>query len=71
MTGVQTCALPISVSDGYGYIETAVNMLVHGAIDLSHFQKDILKDFDPATLLTEIAEKTTLDSKMTVLKLIL
>ncbi len=60
-----------SVSDGYGYIETAVNMLVHGAIDLSHFQKDILKDFDPATLLTEIAEKTTLDSKMTVLKLIL
>ena len=60
-----------AVSDGYGYTETAVNMLVHGAIDLSHFQKDILKEFNPAALLTELADKATLDSKMTVLKLIL
>ncbi|MDE6373929.1 MAG: zinc-binding dehydrogenase, partial [Clostridia bacterium] len=60
-----------SVSDGYGYIETAINMLVHGAIDLSHFQKEILKDFDPAALLKDMADKATLDSKMTVLKLIL
>lgn len=60
-----------SVSDGYGYIETAINMLVHGAIDLSHFQKEILKDFDPAALLKDLADKSTLDSKMTVLKLIL
>ena len=46
-------------------------MLVHGALDLSHFKKEILKDFNPAALLTEIADKATLDSKMTVLKLIL
>ena len=60
-----------AVSDGYGYTETAINMLVHGAVDLSHFKKEILKDFNPAALLTEIADKATLDSKMTVLKLIL
>ncbi len=60
-----------AVSDGYGYTETAINMLVHGALDLSHFKKEILKDFNPAALLTEIADKATLDSKMTVLKLIL
>ena len=34
-------------------------------------KKEILKDFNPAALLTEIADKATLDSKMTVLKLIL
>lgn len=60
-----------SVSDGYGYTETAVNMLVHGAVDVSHFQKEILKEFDPEALLSDLAEKATRDSKMTVLKLIL
>ena len=60
-----------SVSDGFGYTEGAINMLVHGALDLSHFQKEILKDFDPAKLLTELSEKAMMSSKMTVLKLIL
>lgn len=60
-----------SVSDGFGYTETAINMLLHGALDLSHFKKEVIKDFEPVSLLSEFAEKTTLDSKMTVLKLIL
>lgn len=60
-----------SVSDGYGYTETAINMLVHGAIDLSYFKKEVLKDFDPLALLSERAEKPAQDGKMTVLKLIL
>ena len=59
------------VSDGLGYTEGAINMIVHGALDLSHFQKEILKDFDPATLITELNEKAMMSSKMTVLKLIL
>ena len=46
-------------------------MLVHGALDLSHFQNEILKDFDPATLITDLSEKAMMNSKMTVLKLIL
>ncbi len=60
-----------SVSDGFGYTETAINMLTHGALDLTHFQKEVIKDFDLPALLTDLAEKSTLDSKMTVLKLIL
>lgn len=60
-----------SVSDGFGYTETAINMLVHGALDISHFQTEILSDFNLPALLTEIAEKATLDSKMTVLKLVI
>lgn len=60
-----------AVSDGYGYLETAINMLVHGAIDLSNFEKEELKEFDLPALLTELSEKSAYTSKMTVLKLIL
>lgn len=60
-----------SVSDGFGYTEGATNMIVHGALDLSHFQNETLKEFDPGSLLTEFAEKTMQGSKMTVLKLVL
>lgn len=60
-----------SVSDGYGYTEAAINMLLHGALDITNFQKEVLKEFDPPALLADLAEKATQDSKMTVLKLIL
>lgn len=60
-----------SVSDGFGYTETAINMLVHGALDLSHFEKTVLTEFDLPALLTERAEKFSQDGKMVVLKLIL
>ncbi len=60
-----------AVSDGYGYNETALNMLVHGAIDLSNFEKEILSEFDVAKLYAERAEKASYTAKMTVLKLIM
>ncbi len=60
-----------AVNDGFGYTETAINMLVHGALDLSNFEKEILKDADPVPLLTERAESCARASKMTVLKLIM
>lgn len=60
-----------AVSDGYGYNETALNMLVHGALSLDNFEKEILSDFDVAKLLTEQAERTSFNAKMTVLKLIM
>ncbi|MCM1438575.1 MAG: medium chain dehydrogenase/reductase family protein [Roseburia sp.] len=60
-----------AVSNGYGYTEAAVNMLVHGAVDVSHFNKEILKDFNPEALLADLADKATRDSDMTILKLIL
>lgn len=60
-----------SISDGYGYTETAVNMIIHGAIDLTNFEKDVLTDFDLDALLTERAANVSRNAKMTVLKLIL
>lgn len=60
-----------SVSDGFGYTETAVNMIMHGAIDLTNFEKDTLNEFDLDALLTERAANVSRNSKMTVLKLVL
>ncbi len=60
-----------SVTDGYGYTETAINMLVHGAIDLGNFEKEELKEFNPVPLLEERAESYMHTGKMTVLKLIM
>ncbi|MDE7301562.1 MAG: zinc-binding dehydrogenase [Clostridia bacterium] len=60
-----------AVSDGYGYTESAMNMLVHGAIDLSNFEKVTLKEFDPSTLLVEREKNYHTTSKMTVLQLIM
>ncbi len=60
-----------AVSDGYGYNETAINMLVHGAIDLGNFEKEILTEFDAGKLYEDRAEKASYTAKMTVLKLIM
>jgi threonine dehydrogenase-like Zn-dependent dehydrogenase len=60
-----------AVSDGLGYTEAAINMLVHGAINLDCFEKEILTEFDPATLLKERLDNIASASKMTVFKLIL
>lgn len=61
-----------AVSDGFGYIETAINMLVHGAIDLSNFEKSVLTDFgEYPSLLRARAETSAHASSLIVLKLIL
>lgn len=60
-----------AVTDGFGYIETAINMLVHEAIDLSNFEKSVLTEFDLPALLTARAEAAPHASEMIVLKLIL
>lgn len=61
-----------AVSDGFGYIETAINMLVHGAIDLSNFEKKVLTDFsDYPALLKNRAENSSHVSSLIVLKLII
>lgn len=60
------------ISDGYGYTGTAINMLIHGAINLDVFDKEVLTEFD----LNEIIKNKLNDlktggySKMTVLKMI-
>ncbi len=60
-----------AVTDGFGYIETAINMLVHEAIDLSNFEKNVLTEYDLAALLSARADAAAHASEMTVLKLIL
>ena len=60
-----------AVTDGFGYIETAINMLVHEAIDLSNFEKEILTDYDLPALLSARAEAAPYASEMIVLKLIM
>jgi threonine dehydrogenase-like Zn-dependent dehydrogenase len=60
-----------AVSDGFDYTEVAINMLVHGAINLDCFEKEILSDYDPAALLKERLDNIASISKMTVIKLIL
>lgn len=60
-----------AVTDGFGYIETAINMLVHEAIDLSNFEKEVLSEYDLRALLVARAEAAPYASEMTVLKLVM
>lgn len=60
-----------SISDGYGYAETAINMIVHGAINLEPFEKEVLSEFNPSELLLQRFEAIAHTAKMTVLKLII
>jgi threonine dehydrogenase-like Zn-dependent dehydrogenase len=60
-----------AVSDGYDYTEVAINMLVHGAINLDSFEKRILTDFTPETLLQEQLNNLAYNGTMTILKLVL
>ena len=60
-----------AITDGFGYIETAINMLVHGAIDLSNFEKEILTEYDLPELLSARAEASSYASEMTVIKMVM
>lgn len=67
----EKCLKAYAVTDGYGYIETAINMLVHEAIDLSNLEKSVLTEFDLPALLSARAESSAYASSIIVLKLIL
>lgn len=61
------------ISNGYGYTDTAINMLVHGAVNLDMFEKHVLSEFEPAEILkTMFAEADNSSFRgITVLKMIL
>ena len=60
------------VSDAYDYTDAVINMLVHGAINVDVFEKEILGEFDPVALLKERAGvNAPKKDKMTVFKMIL
>ena len=59
------------ISNAYDYTDAVINMLLHGAVNLNVFEKEILKEYDPVALFKERAALTTPKSKMTVLKMVL
>ena len=62
-----TCAM-----NGYGYTDTAINLLVHKAVNFSVFEKEILTEFDPNAVYKSMADVTAVRrGKMTIFKMII
>ena len=60
------------VSNSFGNSDAVINMLVHGAVDISPFEKEVLTEYNPAALLAERCENPTgKRNKLTVLKMII
>lgn len=58
--------------NGYGYTDTAINLLVHKAVDISVFEKETLTEFDPNAIYKTLGDVSTVRSgKMTIFKLII
>lgn len=59
------------VSNAAGYTDSVINMLLHGAVNFDHFEKEILDKFDPVKILTDRCENIRIPKKsvLTVLKL--
>lgn len=60
------------VSNAYDYTDAVINMIIHGAVNVDLFEKEILSEFDPAALLKErCSNSSSRKGKMTILKMIL
>lgn len=59
------------VTNAAGYTDSVINMLLHGAVNFDHFEKEVLDQFDPVKILTAKGENAgTLEkSKLTILKM--
>lgn len=59
------------VTNAAGYTDAVINMLLHGAVNFDHFEKEITDKFDPVKILTDVCENIRMPktSKMIVLKL--
>ena len=62
----------LSVMNGYGYTDTAINLLVHKAVNFSIFEKEILTEYDPNAVYKSMADVTAVRrGKMTIFKMII
>lgn len=59
------------VSNAYDYTDAVINMIIHDAVNIDVFEKEILSTYDPVALLKERAGNSAKRSRMTVLKMIL
>lgn len=60
------------VTSAANYTDSVINMLLHGAVNISFFEKEVINQFDPVSLLTERCENMNSfnKGKLTVLKMI-
>ena len=60
------------VTSAADYTDSAINMLLHGAVNIDCFDKEVINQFDPVEVLTNTCENiaTSNKGKLTVLKLI-
>ena len=60
------------VTNAAGYTDSVINMILHGAVNFDHFEKQILDQFDPVQILTERCENILISNKgkLTILKMI-
>lgn len=61
------------ISDAYAYTDAVINMLVHGAVNIDFFEKEVLTEYDPVALLKERCENMGAErrGKLTVLKMVI
>ncbi len=59
------------VSDAYDYTDAVINMFIHGAVNTDVFEKEVLTEYDPVKILTEMCSKNVNKNKLTIIKMIL
>lgn len=60
------------VASTYDYTDAVINMLVHGAVNIDCFEKEIFTDYDPNALLSDKSiSPSAKKNKMTILKMII
>lgn len=62
------------VPGAFEYTDSVINMLVHNAVNIDFFEKEVLTEYNPAELLKERCENVNANAakrKMTILKMVL
>ncbi|MDE7329956.1 MAG: alcohol dehydrogenase catalytic domain-containing protein [Clostridia bacterium] len=60
------------VSHSYGYTDAVINMLVHGAVNIDAFEREILTEYDPSAIFEEnLVNPAVKRNKLTILKMII
>ncbi|MDE6585509.1 MAG: alcohol dehydrogenase catalytic domain-containing protein [Clostridia bacterium] len=62
----------IGVSNAYGYTDAVINMLVHGAVNIDSFEKEVLSEYNPREILEErCAHPSENRNKLTIFKMVI
>lgn len=62
----------LGVSNAYGYTDAIINMLVHGAVNIDRFEKEILTEYNPSEILEDrCMHHAESRNKLTIFKMII